>query len=173
MKIYGKGELSVIDYTNTVEKFADTITRICFLNTRSAADAEDCWQETFIKLYTRPPETEDETALKAWLIRVAVNECRDFARRRRRRDTVNLDEIAELADDGIAEHDLDVIEAIAHLPEAQRICIQLVYYEGYKTSECAKIIGCPENTVKSRLKRAREKLKQLLTETTETEGKSE
>lgn len=164
MKELRKGELSVMNYVEAVEKYADTVARICISNTRSYADAEDCWQETFMKLYTKPPRTDDEIGLKSWLIRVAINECRDFARRRRLRDTVDLDDITELADDDASEHDIDLVAAVAGLPEMQRLCIQLVYYEGYTTSECAHLLKCPENTVKSRLKRGREKLKTLLTE---------
>lgn len=151
----------MIDYTAAVDRYSDMVARVCVVNTNSAADAEDCYQNVFLKLYTKPPQSDSPEALRAWLLRVAVNECRDLYRRGRYRGTIDLDDIAELADDA-STRDLDVIGAVAALPDKLRECVYLCYYEGYTSAETAKILRCPENTVKSRLKRGRDRLRSML-----------
>ena len=77
-----------------VEKYADTVTRICFVNLENRADAEDAWQNVFLKLFKakhiwQKPDEE----IRKWLVTVTLNECRDIKRKLFRR---NHDDIEDL-----------------------------------------------------------------------------
>ena len=77
-----------------VEKYGDTVTRICYLNLNSRADAEDAWQNTFIKLFKHKSiwDKPDEE-IRKWLVTVALNECRDIKRKLFHRNHYDIDEM--------------------------------------------------------------------------------
>ena len=83
-----------LKYDEAVRKYAQTVQSVCFVRLQSVPDAEDCLQNTFVKLYTKAPYFKDEEHLKAWLLRVAVNECRKYLRDHRRETP--LDSLPEL-----------------------------------------------------------------------------
>ena len=106
-------------------------------------------------------EDWDVEHLKAWLIRTALNRCADLHRFRLRRPVLELEDIPELArpaNDGGTE----LWDAVARLPEKLRTVVHLHYAEGYSTEEIAALLGVPPATVRTRLRRARLKLKDLL-----------
>ena len=123
-----------------------------------AYDADDCFQNVFIKLYTAAPEFREEEHLKAWLLRVAINECRKTLRDNRR--TVPLDSVSELTlpatDDA---HDISW--ALMQLEPKYREVLYLYYAEGYSGEEIAEILGKNHNTVRTMMRRGREKLKKI------------
>ncbi len=130
-------------------------------------DAEDILQETMIKFVTVRPNFESEAHRKAWLMRVASNLAKNRIDYNKVRDTMELNE--EIA--GEVQEDLDrgdeykaIWAAVRCLPVHQREAIHLFYQEGYSTSEIAVLTGRREATVRSDLKRARDKLKELLKE---------
>lgn len=138
---------------------ADMIYRIALHNLRNPADADDILQEVCLVLITkRIPE--DEEHLKRWLIRVTVNKCRDLSRSNLRRSHEDIDDCLDIA----AEKPPEIMDELQELPENQRNIIYLYYYESYTVTEIAQILRMNVNTVKSGLRRAREKLKELLTE---------
>ena len=130
-------------------------------------DAEDILQETMIKFVTVRPFFENETHRRAWLMRVASNLAKNRIDYNNVRDTLELNE--EIA--GQVQEDLDsgeeykaIWDAVLALPMHQREAIHLFYQEGYQTAEIAQITGRREATVRSDLKRARDKLRELLKE---------
>lgn len=189
------------EYRQAVDQFGDMVYRIALNQTRSAADADDVTQAVFLKLFTRPPEwlgdgpvgpvgpgrsrrVADER-LKAWLIRVTVNECKSLWRTlwRRRvelRDITDADgallgatQAQGQAVPGAPEFGDPAYErlyaALGQLPEKCRIVVHLFYFEDYRTVEIAAILGVKEPTVRTRLARARKLLKQQLKEAWEDE----
>lgn len=152
---------SEADYTVIVEKFSDMIYRIAYQNLMNAADAEDVTQDVFIRLLrNRAKSFEDQEHLKAWLIRVTVNRCRDYRRFVLRRNETALEEHEDVCE---AEQG-SLWEEIAGLPREDRTIVYLHYYEGYCIKEIGKILGKNANTVSSRLTRARKKLRMMLKE---------
>ncbi len=145
-----------LTYEQVVKKYAQTVTGVCIMRLKNYNDAEDCFQNTFIKLYANSPEFSDETHLKAWLIRVAINECGDYLRKNRRH--LPLDE-AKLLEEGFDEDRYDISWALFKTPQKYREVLYLYYIEQYKVSEIAEILQIKESAVKARLKRGREKLK--------------
>ena len=82
-------------FEETVQKYASVVHSACVMRLGNAYDADDCFQNTFLRLYTAAPDFNEEEHLKAWLLRVAINECRKYIRDNRR--TVPLDSVREQA----------------------------------------------------------------------------
>ena len=100
-------------------------------------------------------------SLKAWLLRVTVNRCRDLARLTWNRRTEGF--TREHADIPAPDaFDADIWEVVGALPPDLRIPVHLFYVEGYATEEIARITGCRPSTVRTRLHRAREQLRNML-----------
>ena len=119
------------------------------------ADAEDALQEVFCKRLYRAPGFPSPEQERRWLFRVAVNQCRDELRRRRRM-------AGPLPEDLPAPQvtDLGLWERVAALPEKQRTVVHLHYAEGYSVQEIAEVLGVTASAVKMRLARARAALRQ-------------
>lgn len=148
-----------LSYDAVVHQYAQTVASACLMRLNNRADAEDCFQNTFLKLYTSSPEFKDENHLKAWLIRVAVNECKNTLRTRGR--TVPLDSAAQVP---VFMQETDSGSAIAVLMKLSpkyREVMYLYYCEGYKIDDTARILGKSPNTVKTLLRRGREQFKKL------------
>ena len=143
-----------------IDKYSDTIFKICMVYLKNKPDAEDALQEVFVKVIEKAPKFNSDNHQKAWIIRVASNHCRNVLKSKKYRIAVSLDENI-LADDSSTE-DKEILHAIFNLPLDYRKVIYLYYYEGYSTKEIAAITAKRESTIRSNLKRAREKLKQGL-----------
>ena len=147
-------------FSDTVKKHSDLVYRICFLYMKNKTDAEDAYQDTFLKLYTSDIDLNNDTHVKAWLITVAGNVCKNSLKKAKLRTHEELnEEICGMIDDTTQK---DVVTAVMALPEIYRQIIYLYYYEGYSTAEIAKLESCKEATVRTRLARGRELLKQAL-----------
>ena len=147
-----------LDYDRVMRKYADTVAGVCVMRLQNWADAEDCFQNTFIKLFQKSPDFHDENHLKAWLIRVAINECRNYIGKNRR--TVSLDSL-DREPIVSREDERDVSWALMRTEPKYREVLYLYYCEQYKVDEIASILGKNPNTVKTLLKRGREKLRKI------------
>ncbi len=128
-------------------------------------DARDVCQETFLRAFRALPKFRREAKFSSWLYRIALNLCRDWARKERRAPLVQLPEDMDLMEmavsaepsesieDLVARKDLTrrVEKAMALLPEEQRTAIVLKEYHGLTFQEIADLVGCPLSTVKTRL----------------------
>ena len=144
------------------EKYIDTVFRVAFSYLKSREDADDVTQEVFMKLYSVNTEFESEEHIRNWLIRVTINQCRRQFRSPWRR-LENIDDYAaalSFEDD----NDRELFRAVMGLEQKYRSVIFLYYYIGYSTAEIADILGVPVNTVSTRLRRGRARLKTILTE---------
>lgn len=144
-------------------RYGDMIYRVALSYTRSSFDAEDVLQEVLLEhLGVRVPFQSEEHE-KRWLIRVAVNRCKNLLRAAKRRRSVPLEDAAALAAPPEPEHRA-LFEAVLALPPKWRITVDLFYYEGYATGEIAALLGVREGTVRTWLHRARQSLKATLKE---------
>lgn len=133
--------------------------RVAYGLLRNPADQEDAVSEAIRKAFQGQGKLRDEAAFEGWLMRILINECHTIGRRKARE--LPIAEISEqIAPDGAnpALHD-----AILALPEDLRLPIILHYMDGYPLEMIADMQGIPLGTVKTRLMRARHKLKELLT----------
>lgn len=156
-------------YQNIVNEYVDMVYRIALNQMQNPHDADDVLQNVFIKLYTKGSDDLAGEHLKRWLIRVTVNECKSIWRHpwRRRVDLQEVKEDQAVLEDRPYE---ELYEAVAALPEACRIVVHLFYFEGYRTAEIAEILHMKEPTVRTRLSRARQQLKETLKEACEDDS---
>lgn len=153
-----------------MDQLGNAILRLAYSYLHNMEDAEDILQETLIKFVTAKPVFENEKHRKAWLLTVAANLAKNRIEYNRVRTSEELNE--EIAGAAPEEEDDDlsfVWEAVKKLPDNQREVIHLFYQEGYKTAEIADILGRKEATIRSDLKRARDKLKEILKEANDFE----
>lgn len=146
------------EVNQAIAQYADLVFRLCMVNLKNRADAEDVFQTVFLKyaLHNQPFASAEHE--KAWLIRVTVNACRDLLKSFFRKNTVPLDEAAS----AVSTEHAAVLEAVWSLPKDYRDAVYLHYYEGYTAPEIAAILKKNPNTVYTHLTRAREMLRDML-----------
>lgn len=153
-----KKQYAGLSFEQAVKKYAQNVSSACLMRMQNYADAEDCFQNTFLKLYQKSPDFKDENHLRAWLLRVAINECKNVIRDSRRH--LSLDTALRIPAPS-AEDDADLSWALMKLEPDYREVIYLYYVERMKVREIADVLGKKQNTVKTLLSRGREKLRQI------------
>lgn len=141
-----------------VAEYGPSVWRLAMAQLRNPQDAEDTYQEVFLRLIRNKPEFESPAHQKAWLLRVTANCCKDLMKKRHRQDL----ELSERDHLSPAPEYLALSLALDELPEKYRLLVHLYYYEGYKTEEIAHILELNPSTVRSGLKRARKRLKDFM-----------
>ena len=147
------------------EKYATDVLRVSYFYLGDRQKAEDVCQDVFVRLITNAPVLQ-EGREKAWLLKVALNRCRDLWRGAWVKRVIlgspafelipAPDEIDKLADQQ------EIMGAIHQLPASFREVILLHYYQGYVITEIAETMDLPEGTISSRLSRGRKKLESIL-----------
>ena len=154
MTVFIKGKDA---FSFAFKQFTDTVYRVALHNTANFSDAEDVTQEVFVKLLETNKAFRDSEHLKAWLIRVTINLCRDKMKKSSRETLVE-----NVFPNKPNEDKSEVLEAVKSLPEKYRNAIYLHYYEGYTAKEIGKILDAKESTVLSWLSRGRDALRKEL-----------
>ncbi|MEN6340856.1 MAG: sigma-70 family RNA polymerase sigma factor [Clostridiaceae bacterium] len=142
-----------------VETYSDMLLRVALNRTQNLAEAEDIVQSVYLRLLRARPRFTSAAHEKAWLLRTAVNLCKDYQKSAARRMSVPLEEETAVS---LPPETREVLDAVARLPESDRYAVYLFYYERMPVGEIARALGEKEGTVSSRLSRARKKLKTLL-----------
>lgn len=132
--------------------------------TGSDADAEDAVGEAVLLAWRGWSGLRDPEAVRPWLLKIAVNCARSQGRKNRRMTPVDAGELERLAGAAPEPPAAGLWEAVCRLPADSRAVVTLFYYEELTEAEVAKILGIPRGTVKSRLSRARARLRELLRE---------
>ncbi|MEY8317596.1 RNA polymerase sigma factor [Oscillospiraceae bacterium 50-58] len=143
-----------------VEAYADAIFRLCLTYSLTREDAQDICQDIFLTLLEDDRQFEDGEHEKAFVLRCAVNACKDLLKSAGRRRTVSMDQ-AELLPAPERE-DSGLPEAIRALPRHYGAALYLFYYEGYSLDEIARLCGCTPAAARKRLSRARKLLAKRL-----------
>lgn len=141
-----------------MEHCGDAVYRLALCRLNSHADAEDVFQEVFLRLMQDKTEFQDAEHLKAWLLRVTLRCCADLRRSAWFRHTAPLEAAPDAAAPVLDDHS-DLWQAVRALPDDLRTAVWLHYVEGYRTDEIAGLVGCRPATVRTRLHRARKQLK--------------
>lgn len=145
------------DIRETIDEYGDTVKRICFVYMKNQADTEDIFQDVFLKYALEKRKFESPEHKKAWILRVAINRCKDILKRSGRNHLDLEEALGVYSRDQYEER--EIMEAVLSLPEKYRQVVYLHYYEGYKAEEISSIIGKRANTVYTLLARARKMLK--------------
>ena len=147
------------EITEIYYRQVDTVYRVCYSFMKNKPEAEDLVQETFLRLISRGIIFDNERHEKAWLIVTASNLCKD-ALKRSWRTELFLEDV-DPAESPQTDH-TDVLEAVLALPRDYKTVVYMYYYEEYSTAQIAAYLRLPQATVRSKLARARKRLKRML-----------
>ena len=150
----------VYDAQQVLECYGELVLRTAFMMLKNRADAEDAAQDVFLSFIRTKPVFESAEHQKAWFLRVTLNRCKSILRSAWHRKTQPLEEAFPEQD--FTERETGVMQAVHKLTQNYRTVIYLYYIQGYGTAEIAQILGVSQNTVLSRLARARKQLKGML-----------
>ncbi|MEH7223228.1 sigma-70 family RNA polymerase sigma factor [Bacillus sp. JJ1566] len=159
-------EKMMIDYGNE-------LVRLAYSYVKDTEIAKDIVQNTFIKCYKNLDSFRYEAKIKTWLYRITINECKDYLRSWNYKMVQVRSFINETTRSILPSTEKSVIdkydneemkENIFSLPKVYREVIYLYYYESLKTEEIANVLDIKVNTVKTRLSRARQRLKTMIKE---------
>lgn len=166
---------------NRIRAYSDMVYRIAFARAGTKEDADDIYQEVFLRYIRKAPEFRDEEHAKAWFIKVAVNCSRKFLGGTSRKREVSGEWLTDIETDGTVtgvssthgtpeerifadEGKKELYRELQKLSADARLLLHLYYFEELKTAEIAKLMHRKESTVRVQLTRAREKLKTQLEE---------
>ncbi len=158
------GKVYETEIERMMAEYGSALLRMSFLYLKDAALAEDAVQETFLKAFKHLGQFRGASSEKTWLMRIAINTCRDFQRSVWLRLTDRRTPIEQLPDMACetALTDDTVLCEVMQLPARDKAVILLRYYQNMSTNEISEALGIPVPTVSSRLKRAKEKLHKKL-----------
>ena len=147
-----------------MEQYGTDLLRLCCMYLRDYQLAEDAVQDTFIKVYRGLDQFRGDALVKTWIIRIAVNTCKNIIRTRWFR--MERQELPETVHDPLQdmEQRTDVHSAVSSLPVRLREVILLYYFEGFSVREISQILQIKEGAVLQRMKRGRERLRDVLKE---------
>lgn len=152
---------SDFEVNRAVDRYADTVRRICLLHLKNYHDTEDIFQSVFLKYLLYDGTFKNDEHEKAWFIRVTINACKDLLKSFYKKRIVPIEAAQEMAFTEDNEHS-EVLEAVLSLPQKYKDIVYLFYFEGYNAQEISKITLRKENTVYTLLARARKLLKDML-----------
>ena len=144
-----------------IERYSDTVRRLCMIHLKNHAGTEDIFQTVFLKYVLSSVCFESEEHEKAWFIRVTLNACKDLLKSFFRSYTVSIEEVLEQPA-ALPEDNREVLQAVLSLPQKYKDVIYLHYYEGYTAPQMSKLLGKNVNTIYTLLTRARQMLKEKL-----------
>ncbi len=144
-----------------MERYSDTVMRLCMVHLKNDADTEDIFQTVFLKYVLSSVSFENDEHEKAWFIRVTINACKDLLKNFFRSHTVSLDDVIEQPTDLPPDY-RDVWEAVFSLPQKYRDVVYLHYFEDYTAPQISRILGKNVNTIYTLLTRSKQMLKEKL-----------
>lgn len=147
---------------NSVERifeiYGEMLYKICIVMLKNTHDAEDTVQDVLIRYMVKKPLFDNDEHEKAWLIRVALNLCKDRFRFWEKHPMINIEELSTTY--SIESEERQVLDALLELPPKYKEVLLLYYVEGYKCHEISKIMRITEGLVKKRLERGRNLLRE-------------
>lgn len=151
-------------FEQMVKNYQEALLRMCYLHLRDQSLAEDAVQETFMKAYRSMIHFRGDSHEKTWLMRIAINTCRDI-NRNRWFSFVDRHVTPDMLPEKSAPftmRDEGLVIAIMALPRHLRETFLLYYYQGMSTPDISQTLGISQSSVSGRLRRAREKVRTML-----------
>ncbi len=153
--------MDVALFTDQVRDRERSLYRIAYSYLHNDADAADAVQDALLRAWEKRNTLRQPQYFGSWLTRILINRCKQMLRQRR--PQYPLQEQHAVTDEGGVD-DLALAAALDQMDPKYRIPLLLFHLEGFSVKEVAAILRLPQNTVKSRLARARQKLNDLLTQ---------
>lgn len=155
--------MEAVEFNRIARKYTDIVYRATLSYCKNKSDAEDAVQNTFLKLLKTDTQFENDEHIRKWLIRSAINECKNIWKSFWHRNVTSIDELKEEL--SVIESDKqELFSEVMKLPTKYSAVLHLYYYENYNCKEIADILNISESGVQSRLMRARNILKENLKE---------
>lgn len=146
-----------------IREYKNHLFAVAFSVCKSASDADDVVQDTFMKYHFSKKQFSSREHIRAWLLRVAINKAKDVNRSFWKQKSTSIEDYVDTLE--FQDHeDKDLLTDVLALPEKYRIVIHLYYYEDYSVAEIAELLNLSESNVKIRLSRGRSMLKAKLEE---------
>ncbi|HPU63564.1 MAG TPA: sigma-70 family RNA polymerase sigma factor [Mobilitalea sp.] len=161
---------SVHEIEALIREYGNDVLRTAYMYVKDIHVAEDIFQEVFIKVYNNLSTFVGNSSIKTWIIRITINTCKDYLKSAYNRRVVPMMEYheetisSELDYNEVEKRDTNhlIKEAVLSLPAKYRDVVMCVYFNDMSIAEAAKVLDIAEGTAKSRLARARQKLKDVL-----------
>ncbi len=163
-------ELPAYDIETLIRQYGNDVLRTAFMYVRDSNLAEDIFQEVFIKVNQKLSTFEGNSSIKTWIIRITINTCKDHLKSAWNRRVIPMMDYQE--DMVVSEMDYDDVEkkdtrelvrkTVLSLPAKYKDIVICVYFQDMSIAEAANTLNIAEGTAKSRLSRARHKLKSIL-----------
>ncbi|WP_377890781.1 sigma-70 family RNA polymerase sigma factor [Alkalihalobacillus sp. R86527] len=159
-------EKAMIDY-------GDELVRLAYTYVKDSYTAKDLVQNAFIKCYEKIDSFREEATLKTWLYRITINECKDYLKSwgHRKMQVFSFVQDISIGSEGSAESKViqqssneEIREVVLNLPIKYKEIIFLYFYQSLKIEEIAEVTSLTSNTVKTRLRRGKQKLKSMMEE---------
>lgn len=147
------------EFSRLIGLYRETVFRVAYCYTKSYADSEDIAQEVFLKLYTSDENFEADENVRAWLITVTANRCKNLLKSYWYRFSLPLTEVKEQS---YYEAEDNILPLMMKLKPKVRTVLYMYYYEEYPVKDIAAILGESKTAVTTRLMRGRRQLKDLL-----------
>jgi RNA polymerase sigma-70 factor (ECF subfamily) len=158
------------DIETLMRQYGNDVLRTAYMYVKDIHTAEDIFQDVFIKVSQKLSTFEGNSSIKTWIIRITINTCKDYLKSAWNRRVVPMMDYQE--DAIISESDYDEVEkqdtkelikkSVLSLPAKYKDVVLCVYFQDMTITEAAKALSIAEGTAKSRLSRARQKLKSIL-----------
>lgn len=170
--INGNPEQKNIAFDRLFDKYYTQALKAAYLITGNTGDSENIVQDSFITCYQKLAKLKDPAKFKYWFFRIVTHNAWRYCNKRKQEQPVEkvFDDLA-VSDDKSAfeilaekEAATEMKKAVNQLPVKQKTIIILYYYNGFSVKDIAKIMRCPQGTVKSGLYNSRKKLKELISE---------
>lgn len=156
-------------FHDAVLKYSDMVYRIAYGYCKNKEDAEDIYQNVFLKLYKNQKNFEQEEYRKRWLIRVTVNECHSLFLspwRKHRQECENVEQLVEAQEADLyeqsGERENEVLAMLNGLSKRYRTVLYLYFYEEYSVKEIAEILNKKESTIRTQIMRGKEQLRERI-----------
>ncbi len=166
---YIKGQNIENEIQRLMDTYGDDVLRTSYMYLKNLQNAEDAFQEVFIKVFNKLEGFKGESSEKTWIIRITINVCKDMLRSSWLKRVILTDKLKDKSVNiGIEnriikiEENKILFEAVMSLSYRFKEVIILYYYHNFNTAEISKILNVAEGTVRSRLHRGREILRAKL-----------
>lgn len=164
------GESPAYDIETLIREYGNDVLRIAYMYVKDVHTAEDVFQDVFIKIDQKLSTFEGNSSIKTWIIRITINTCKDYLKSAWNRRVIPMKEYQEnaiVSDSDYADVEKqdtnDMIkQAVLSLPSKYKDVVLCVYYQDMTVAKAAEVLNIAEGTAKSRLARARQRLKLLL-----------
>ncbi len=145
-----------IDYV--ISSYSDLVYKLAYAQTKNKSDADDVYQEVFLRYIKKSPDFSSAEHEKAWFIRVTLNCCKKLWNAPFWKHTVPLEEDIPFVPEEVGW----LKPLVDQLPKAYRVVVHLYYYEDLSTAQISQLLNRKESTVRVQLMRSRELLRDVL-----------